>query len=215
MQVRKEGNVLAKVWYRYGSMNSSKSMNLIASAYNYINKGDNVLVFKPETDTKSSTGKIESRAGVSIECIDINDEVDIFSFVEFMHNAKTVKPISCIFVDEVQFLTRDQIFQLINIAYTHEIPVITYGLRTDFIGRLFPATEILLAHADKIEEIKTVCHIKGCGKKSLYNERLKDGIPVFDGDSVLVGDVKEEESSFSYRPLCRKHYMDDICDSLK
>lgn len=191
-------------------MDSSKSMNLIASAYNYINKGDNVLVFKPETDTKSATGKIESRAGVSIDCIDIHSEIDIFNFVEFMHGAKTIKPISCIFVDEVQFLTQDQVFQLLDIACTLNIPIITYGLRTDFTGSLFPATEVLMAHADKIEEIKTVCHIEGCNKKALYNERLKDGIPVFKGESVVVGDVKEDKSSISYRPLCREHYADDL-----
>lgn len=204
---------MTKLYYRYGTMDSSKSMNLIASAHNYKSKGDQILAFKPSVDTRSSNGYIESRTGIRTECIDVSAEDSLIDHID--EHLRKGDRISCVFVDECQFLTVMQAGELLAIADNFQIPVIAYGLRTDFLGRLFPASEFLLRHADKIEEIKTVCHVKGCNRKAIYNQRMLKGWPVFDGDSVVIGDTKEDESQISYVPKCRRHYMQDYYKTLQ
>jgi thymidine kinase len=188
-------------------MNSSKSMNLIAAVHNYKSKGDDVLVFKPSIDTRSSTGYVESRTGIKTECIDIDSRDSIYLYVKnqigyFKRN------ISCVFIEECQFLTISQTWDLIYIVNDLNIPVLAYGLRTDFAGGLFPASNLLMRHADKIEEIKTVCNVQGCNSKALYNQRLVNGKPTFKGESVVIGDTKEAE--VSYLPTCRHHYFEQF-----
>ncbi|MDY7043603.1 thymidine kinase [Virgibacillus sp. M23] len=200
------------MYFRYGTMNSSKSMNLIASVHNYESKGDKVVVIKPSLDTRSANGFIESRVGTKTECIDISLKDSILTCVKTEMDKKG--SISCVFVDECQFLTQEQAFELISIADTMRIPVIAYGLRTDFRGILFVASNVLLSHADKIEEIKTVCHVKGCKRKAMYNQRVVNGKPVFKGDSILVGDTISN-TNIRYEPKCRFHFMADMIDSQK
>jgi thymidine kinase len=116
--------------------------------------------------------------------------------------------ISCVFVEECQFLSTQQVWDLIHIVNELEIPVLAYGLRTNFAGEFFPASDLLMRHADKIEEIKTICHVKGCNSKALYNQRLINGKPVYDGESVVIGDTKDAE--ISYLPSCRRHYFENF-----
>jgi thymidine kinase len=188
--------------FRYGTMDSSKSMNLIAAVHNYKSKGDNVLVFKPSTDTRSKTGFVESRTGIKAECIEIDSESSILVEIALKNT-----DIACVFIDECQFLTELQVMELLKVVDNLKIPVLAYGLRTNFAGEFFPATNLLMRHADKIEEIKTICHVKGCNKKAIYNQRLVDGVPVFNGESVVIGDTKK--AKVSYTPKCRFHYMKD------
>lgn len=201
---------MTKIYFRYGTMDSSKSMNLIASVHNYKSKGDDVIVFKPSVDTRSQSGFVESRTGIRTECIDLSAEDSIS---EHMREALMEgRIISCVFIDEVQFLTNKQMVELLPIADNLRIPVIAYGLKTDFRGILFPASEFLFRHADKVEEIKTICHETGCNRKALYNQRLSNGTPVFSGDSVVIGDTGNKEE-ISYAPKCRFHYMKDFFDN--
>lgn len=199
---------MGKIYFRYGTVNSSKSMNLIATAHNYKSQGKSTVVLKPIVDTKSSKGMIESRAGVSIPCIDIDNEFNIAEYIGFSKVRKQ-DDIYCVIIDEVQFLTVNQVQELQVIADVFDIPVICYGLLTDFSGNMFPSIERLISIADKIEEIKTVCSKHYCNKKAIYNERFIKGVPVFDGESIVVGDIKEDENGLSYRPVCREHYMLD------
>lgn len=198
---------ISKVIFRYGTMDSSKSMNLIASVHNYRAKGDDVMVFKPSTDSRSSSGFVESRTGIKAKCIDVNKNDSLLKCVDGA--MKEGIKVSCVFIDECQFLSQKQAYELLAIADNFKISVIAYGLRTDFRGLFFPATSILMRNADKIEEIKTICHIQGCNKKATHNQRLVNGAPVFDGDLVSIGDTDSKEE-ISYMPKCRFHYMDSL-----
>ncbi|WP_159599913.1 thymidine kinase [Agromyces humi] len=193
---------MAKLYFRYGAMNSGKTTALLQAAYNYEERGQRVLVAKPAVDTKGDR-HIVSRLGVSREVDFTVTADDSFRdrFIEHSHlaSANTGQDVSCLIVDEAQFLTAAQIDDLLRIALLDGIPVLAYGIRTDFQTAAFPGSRRLLEVAHSLEELKTICR---CGSKAMFNGRKVDGRYVFDGDQVAIDGVRVE-----YESLCGKCYL--------
>lgn len=187
---------VAKLYYIYGAMGCGKTIDLLKTAYNYEERGQNVLLFTSSKDNRYGVGKITTRVGLEREAIPITDDMDIYSFV-----VKYPKNIDCILVDEVNFLKKEHIDSLSDIVDYLNIPVMCYGLRTDFLTKTFEGSKRLLEIADSIQEMKTICD---CGKKAIINMRIKDGKVVTKGDQLMVG------GNESYKSVCRKCYKDYI-----
>ena len=188
---------MSRLYFRYGAMNSGKSTHLMQVAYNYKERGMRVLLIKPSTDKKGGD-KLVSRLGVEVKVDMIVDKnTDIIS--EVKENIELNGALDCILVDEVQFMKKHQIDELFEIAVTLEIPVICYGLRTDFKMEGFEGSERLLLIAHSIEEMKTICK---CGNKALLNGRKVNGKFVFSGDQIAIDTVDNVE----YESLCGQCY---------
>lgn len=188
---------MAKLYFRYGAMNSGKSTALMQVAHNYEEQGMRVLILKPKVDTKGS-GDLVSRLGVRRPAdLLVPPDMDL---VEAVRAASSEgRPLACVLCDESQFLTAEQAEQLFMVTVELNIPVICYGLRTDFKGELFPGSAELLATADVIEEVKTICW---CGKKAAFNARFdQHGHVVKEGAQVVLG------ANDKYIGLCRRHWM--------
>lgn len=181
---------MAKLYFRYGVMGSSKTANALMVRYNYEERGQDALLVKPAVDQRDGARFVASRAGLSHDCIYFSDLMEM--------TPRELKPYACIIVDEAQFLTRDEVRYLTELVDDWNIPVICYGLRADFKGDLFPGSAELLATADIIEEVKTICW---CGRKATFNARVQDGRVVKQGDQILLG------GSEQYVSLCRRHWM--------
>ena len=179
---------MAKLYYRYGAMGSSKTANAIMVRHNYLERGQKVLMLKPRLDNRDGETIIASRCGLQCEC-SIVEDLDRFSLREY----------DCVIVDEAQFLTKEQVERLVRIVDVENVPVIAYGLRCDFQGNLFEGSQWLLAWADTIEEVKTICW---CGKKAVCNARVVNGRVVKEGEQIVLG------GSESYVSLCRKHWTE-------
>ena len=177
---------MAKLYFRYGAMGSSKTANAIMVEYNYHERGQRVLMLKPRLDNRDGERTVRSRSGLETECrfVEELDEIDVSSY-------------HCVIVDEAQFLTKTQVEKLVDIVDRLNVPVIAYGLRTDFQNNLFEGSQWLLAWADTIEEVKTICW---CGKKATCNARIHNGKVVKEGDQILLG------GNSQYISLCRKHW---------
>ncbi|MGL5765306.1 MAG: thymidine kinase [Sarcina sp.] len=186
---------MAKLYFKTGTMGSGKSLDLLRCNYNYTEREKNPLVLKPSLDTRDKCN-ITSRTGMNCEALTVK-ECD--SLVEKIQNENIKNQIDVVIVDEVQFLTEKQIEELQDIVYDLNIPVIAYGLTTNFKGYLFPSIARLLSLADKIESVKSVCW---CGKKAKQNARIVDGKMVVDGELVQIG------GNESYVALCNKHFRD-------
>ena len=183
---------MAKLYFRYGAMGSSKTANALMVHYNYIERGLKALLLKPKLENRDGQSCIKSRIGLEHECRFVED------FIEEIGNSwSKTRKYDAIVVDEAQFLTEEQVDWFSEVVDRAGIPVICYGLRTDFQSKVFPGSKRLLEIADKIEEVKTVCW---CGKKATNNARIKDGRIVRDGDQVFMG------GNESYTALCRMHY---------
>ena len=188
---------MAKLYFSYAAMNAGKSAILLQAAYNYGEQGMSTLLLKPKVDTRGLTGHIASRIGLSARADLFIAETDLEAHILSVH-AET--PLACTFVDEAQFLTEDQVWQLARIADDHGIPVMCYGLRTDFQGQLFTGSAALLAIADELREIRTICW---CGRKATMVLRLgPDGRPVREGEQVEIGGNER------YVSLCRRHWRE-------
>ena len=187
---------MAKLYFRYGVMGSSKTANALMVRYNYEERGQEALLVKPELDQRDGARFVASRAGLSHPCI-------YFSDLRSMEPA-ALKSYACIIVDEAQFLTREEVRYLTGLVDEQNIPVICYGLRADFKGELFPGSQELLSCADIIEEIKTICW---CGKKATYNARFdENGTVLKEGEQVVLGAYDR------YIGLCRKHWKEgNLC----
>ncbi len=189
---------MSKLYFRYGAMNSGKSTNLMQVAYNYEERGMKVKIFKPQVDAKGGI-KLVSRLGVIREAdFAVKDEDDLYEVTEKWIQSEG--KINCILVDEAQFLRKKHIDELLQVAVILKVPVICYGLRTDFLMNGFEGSERLLLLAHSIEELKTICT---CGKKALLNGRKINGEFVFEGEQVaidMVGDVE-------YQSLCADCYF--------
>ena len=177
---------MAKLYFRYGAMGSSKTANAIMVQYNYQERGQNALLLKPRLDSRDGAQVVASRSGLSAPCryVEELDGLDLSAY-------------DCIIVDEAQFLKKEQVQQLSDIVDTMDIPVICYGLRADFQGNLFEGSTWLMAWADTIEEIKTVCW---CGRKATFNTRVFNGRVVREGEQIMIG------GNESYVALCRRHW---------
>ena len=180
---------MAKLYFNYGTMNSSKTANALMTHFNYHEAGQRALLCKSETDTRDGARVVQSRIGLRQECILLCELMEM--------PAEEIKTYHCIIVDEVQFATIEQIDFLSDIVDFMDVPVVCYGLRTDFQNHLFPGSARLIAIADTIREIKTVCW---CGKKATCNARVYQHSIVRSGEQVQLGD------NDSYVALCRKHF---------
>ena len=178
---------MAKLYFRYGAMGSSKTANAIMVQYNYNERNQRVLMVKPQLDTRDGARTVRSRSGLETECV-------------FMEEVPSMdlSGVDCVIVDEAQFLTKAQVEFLVHIVDDLNIPVIAYGLRADFQGNFFEGSRWLMAWADTIEEVKTICW---CGKKATCNARVFNGRVVKEGDQILLG------GNSQYVSLCRKHWQ--------
>ena len=176
----------AKLYFRYGAMGSSKTANAVMVQYNYRERGQQVLMLKPKLENRDGATIVRSRCGLEAQC----------RFVEELPTLP-LDGIACVIVDEAHFLTGAQVRMLVDIVDERDIPVICYGLRTDFRGELFEGSRELLCWADTIEEIKTVCW---CGRKATFNARVQDGRIVREGEQILLG------GNSQYISLCRRHW---------
>ncbi|GAA3941524.1 thymidine kinase [Microbacterium soli] len=203
---------MAKLYFRYGAMNSGKSTALLQAAYNYEERGQRVLLAKPAIDTKGAS-QIESRLGMTRE-VDFliaaqDDARGLFAAHRARVRSETQEEllpaapadVACLLVDEAQFLTADQVDDLFRIAVLDGIPVLAYGIRNDFRTRVFPGSARLLAVAHTLEELKTICR---CGRKAVFNGRKVDGEFVFDGDQVAIDGV-----AVTYESLCGTCYLEE------
>jgi thymidine kinase len=195
---------VSKLYFRHGAMNSGKSTALLQAAHNYEERNQTVLLAKPAIDTKGARS-ITSRLGVDRE-VDflitpkINLRV-IFSKLCAEKLTETGKDIACLLIDEAQFLTRAQVDQALEIAVLDGIPVLAYGIRTDFLTHGFPGSLRLLEIAHSLEELKTICR---CGRKAMFNARLIDGKFVFDGEQVAI-----DGAEVTYESLCPSCYFEE------
>lgn len=190
-----------KIFFKFGSMNSGKSLLLLAAVHNYESQGKEVILLKPSLDTRSKTGRIESRIGLSHECIDISQDDDLFTVINELIYEKETPP-AAILLDEAQFLKKEQVKQLVESTLIHKIPILCYGLKNSFVeSELFEGSAALLYYADKIEEIKTVCK---CGHKANFNLRILNGIPIYSGEIINCGDTVA--TTDFYIPCCKEHY---------
>ncbi|MEC5341605.1 thymidine kinase [Brenneria populi] len=186
---------MAQLYFYYSAMNAGKSTALLQSSYNYQERGMRTVIFTAEIDTRYGVGVVSSRIGLSAPARLFNQQTDLFRLLAKEHRRQ---PIHCVLIDECQFLTREQISELSDVVDQLDIPVLCYGLRTDFRGELFSGSHYLLAWADKLVELKTVCH---CGRKANCVLRLDPaGNPLQEGDQVVIGGNEH------YISVCRKHY---------
>jgi thymidine kinase len=192
---------MAKLYFYYSSMNAGKSTALLQSSYNYRERGMNTLVMAPFLDDRYGAGKVTSRIGIETDALVFQKGDDLFSLVE---ERCGVEPLHCVLIDEAQFLTREQVFQLSDVTDSLNIPVLAYGLRTDFQGEPFEGSKYLLAWSDNLKELKAICH---CGSKATMVLRL-DG----EGNAVKEGSQVEIGGNDRYISMCRKHFKDEFFD---
>jgi len=191
---------MAKLYFYYSAMNAGKSTVLLQSAYNYKERGMNTLIFKPAIDTRYDMKKVYSRIGLSSNAILFDTQFDLFDYIK---NEKIINSkLHCVLLDEAHFLTKKQVLQLTEVVDQLHLPVLTYGLRSDFKGEAFEGSLYLLILADSLNEIKTICH---CGKKAIMSARINEsGQFIQDGEQTQIG------GNESYIAMCRKHYKESI-----
>lgn len=190
---------MAKLYFYYSSMNAGKSTTLLQSSYNYQERGMNTLVYTAAIDDRYGVGNVSSRIGISQEANLFRSNTDLFAEISSHLNSQ---PLHCILVDEAQFLSKSQVHQLTEVVDKLKIPVLCYGLRTDFQAELFEGSRYLLAWADQLEELKTICY---CGRKANFVLRLNEnGEVVKDGDQIQIG------GNDSYLSVCRRHYKEKL-----
>lgn len=186
---------MAKLYFHYSTMNAGKSTLLLQAAHNYRERGMDCLMLTARLDGRAGQGRIGSRIGISAEAAVFDDKTDLFTLIA-AHAAE--RPCACVFVDEAQFLSPDQVWQLARAVDDLGLPVMCYGLRVDFRGQLFPGSGALLALADEMREVRTICH---CGRKATMVVRKdSQGQAMADGDQVQIG------GNETYESLCRRHW---------
>ena len=188
---------MAKLYFYYASMNAGKSTTLLQADFNYRERGMETMLWTAALDGRFGEGTITSRIGLQTTAHTFEEGTDIKAAVTAEHERR---PLACVLVDEAQFLTRDQVIQLADVADQMGIPVLCYGLRTDFQAQLFPGSAALLGLADALIELKAVCD---CGRKATMNLRVDE-----DGNAVREGQQTEIGGNDRYIALCRKHYQE-------
>ena len=190
---------MAKLYFYYSSMNAGKSTNLLQSSYNYKERGMNTLVLAPRLDDRYGEGRVTSRIGIESEATTFGSDTDLYALVA---DASNEEQLHCVLIDEAQFLTRDQVFQVGEVTDLLNIPVLAYGLRTDFQGEPFEGSKYLLAWSDTLKEIKAICH---CGTKATMVVRLDEtGTAIRDGAQVEIG------GNDRYVSMCRRHFKENF-----
>lgn len=187
---------MAKLYFYYAAMNAGKSTVLLQSSHNYRERGMQTLLLTPAIDTRYQSGTVSSRIGLSEMAWVFQASDDLYSLID--SHLQSGLHYACVLIDEAQFLTRMQVHQLTLITDELSIPVLAYGLRTDFRGELFPGSQYLLAWADELIELKTICH---CGRKATMNLRIDtQGHAIREGEQVLIG------GNADYVSTCRFHF---------
>ncbi|OEF24829.1 thymidine kinase [Vibrio rumoiensis] len=190
---------MAQMYFYYSAMNAGKSTTLLQSSFNYRERGMNAVIFTAEIDHRDGIGKVSSRIGLQSDAHLYSDQTDMFDSINTL-NAQ--EKIHCIMIDECQFLSKQQVYQLTEVVDKLHIPVLCYGLRSDFLGELFEGSQYLLAWADKLIELKTICH---CGRKANMVIRTDEhGNAIAEGDQVDIG------GNDRYESVCRLHYKEAL-----
>jgi thymidine kinase len=194
------GAAMAKVYFRYAAMNAGKSTQLLQVRHNYHERHQRTLLLKPHLDNRDGEDVIRPRIGGLEAPVDavVRRDTDVRALVE--EELREGRRVDCVLTDEAQFLSAEQVRQLCEVADLLDVPVMCYGLRGDFRGELFEGSAALLALADDIEELKTICW---CGKKAIMNARIRDGHVLREGPQLLIG------GNETYTSLCRKHWLLD------
>ena len=185
---------MAQLFFRYGAMNSGKSIEILKVAHNYEEQNKRVILMTSAVDDRAGIGMIASRIGLERTAIPITHETNLYDIIK-----ATDPKAACVLIDEAQFLQKHHIFEAARVVDELHIPVMAFGLKNDFRNELFEGSKYLLLYADKIEEMKTICWF--CAKKAIMNLRIHDGQPVYEGKQVLIG------GNESYYPVCRPHYF--------
>ncbi|MEL6585993.1 MAG: thymidine kinase [Pseudomonadota bacterium] len=194
---------MAKLYFHYSTMNAGKSTLLLQASYNYIERGMQTYLLTANFDDRAGKGQIGSRIGISAEADTYGTQTDLFAMVA---DRLAAGPCACVLVDEAQWLTRGQVWQLARAVDDLGVPIMCYGLRVDFRGELFPGSAALLALADEMREVRTICH---CGRKATMVIRVEaDGRALTEGAQVEVG------GNDRYVSLCRKHFREELGDSI-
>jgi len=188
---------MAKLYFYYSSMNAGKSTALLQSSYNYRERGMNTLVLAPQLDDRYSKGKVTSRIGIETDAKTFVPDEDLLALVEARNKHSQVH---CVLIDEAQFLTKEQVFQLGEVTDKMNIPVLAYGLRTDFQGEPFEGSKYLLAWSDNLKELKAICD---CGSKATMVVRFDEG-----GNAITEGSQIEIGGNDRYVSMCRKHFKE-------
>lgn len=184
---------MAKLYFYYSAMNAGKSTTLLQSAYNYREQGMSAIIYKPQIDDRSPPGKVTSRIGLSADAIEFGRDFDFFAEMNLVVQKS---PVDCILIDEAQFLTRVQVLQLTLVCDRLDIPVLCYGIRTDFQGEPFEGSQYLLAWSEEMIEVKTICR---SGRKATMNARLDENRQrIWEGDQVEIG--------HHYEPMSRQEF---------
>ncbi len=190
---------MAKLYFYYASMNAGKSTTLLQADFNYRERGMTTMLWTAKLDDRAESKAIESRIGLGADAHRFEQDTNIFESVRTMNAAQ---PVNCVLIDEAQFLSKQQVWQCAKIADETGIPVLCYGLRTDFQGELFPGSAALLGIADALVELKAICH---CGRKSSMNLRVDES-----GAAVKQGAQTEIGGNDRYVALCRKHFTEAV-----
>jgi len=188
---------MAKMYFYYSSMNAGKSTALLQSSYNYRERGMNTLVLAPNLDDRYGAGKVTSRIGIEADARTFDPSEDLLELVEARNKHSQLH---CVLIDEAQFLTKDQVFQLGEVTDKLNIPVLAYGLRTDFQGEPFEGSKYLLAWSDNLKELKAICD---CGSKATMVVRFDEG-----GNAITEGSQIEIGGNDRYVSMCRKHFKE-------
>jgi thymidine kinase len=188
---------MAKLYFYYSSMNAGKSTALLQSSYNYRERGMNTLVLAPNLDDRYGTGKVTSRIGIEADARTFDPGEDLLEIVDARNKHSQVH---CVLIDEAQFLTKDQVFQLGEVTDKLNIPVLAYGLRTDFQGEPFEGSKYLLAWSDNLKELKAICD---CGSKATMVVRFDES-----GNAITEGSQIEIGGNDRYVSMCRKHFKE-------
>ncbi|QNQ81517.1 thymidine kinase [Lactobacillus sp. PV034] len=193
---------MAQLFFRYGAMSSGKTIEILKVAHNYEAQGRQIVLMTSELDDRTGKGVVASRIGLHRNALPIKDNLNLFDYVNKLNQediAKGEGGIACVLIDEAQFMKKHHVLECTRIVDELKIPVMTFGLKNDFQNHLFEGSENLLTFADKIEEMKTICHY--CGHKAIMNLRINNGKPVYEGEQVQIGGDE------SYYPVCRFHYF--------
>lgn len=193
---------MAQLFFRYGAMSSGKTIEILKVAHNYEAQGRKIALMTSSLDDRDGVGVVSSRIGIHRKAVPVTSEMNLFDYVKEKSqkdHAAGDGTIACVLIDEAQFLEKHHVLECAKIVDKLHIPVMTFGLKNDFQNHLFEGSKNLLIYADKIDEMKTICHY--CGHKATMNLRFANQKPVYEGEQVQIGGDE------SYYPVCRFHYF--------
>lgn len=196
---------MAKLFFRYSAMDAGKTLDLLKVSFNYNDRGQHTIIINSSIDKRAGENKVKSRIGLDQDAISTTWQDNLFDLIK-CENEK--RKIACVLIDEIHFFSVEQIDQISDAVDYLNVPVICYGLRTDYRGIAFPTSARLLAIADTLEELKTICH---CGHKATFNMLVKDGKAIKIGESIVVDDDLLKAKNTKFMSVCRKHWKEGNC----